>query len=88
MAVIRNKFKFFFQFSSITDNLKKIIALVAYILKYSIAKTYAGKFKLSTVSRVFKIGSNYLSKPVGARKNSVIGADESKQYAIWLKVLR
>ena len=85
---VGNKFKFFFQFSSITDNLKKIIALVAYILKYSIAKTYAGKFKLSTVSRVFKIGSNYLSKPVGARKNSVIGADESKQYAIWLKVLR
>jgi len=37
---------------------------------------YAAKFKLPTVTAVFKIAGNNLSKPIGARVKSVVGADE------------
>lgn len=52
------------------------MARVAYIIRYSIAKVYAAKFKLKTVAAVFKIGGNDLSKPIGIKAKSVIGADE------------
>jgi hypothetical protein len=61
---------------SIADNRRKAIARVAYIIRYSIAKVYAAKFKLKTVSAVFKIGGNDLSKPIGVRLKSVVGADK------------
>lgn len=49
---------------------------MAYIIRYSIAKVSAAKFKLPTVAAVFKIGGNNLGKPIGARAKSVVGADE------------
>ena len=61
---------------SIAGNRRQAIARVAYIIRYSIAKVYAAKFKLKTVAAVFKIGGNDLSKPIGARVESVVGADE------------
>lgn len=62
---------------SIAGNRRAALARVAYILRYSIAKVYAAKFKLKTVASVFKIGGNALNKPIGARAKSVIGADET-----------
>jgi len=62
---------------SIAGNRRQAIARVAYIIRYSIAKMYAAKFKLSRVAAVFKIARNNLSKPLGARVKSVVGADES-----------
>ena len=62
---------------SIAGNRRAAIARVAYIIRYSIAKVYAAKFKLSSVAAVFKIGGNDLSKPIGARGKSVVGADEA-----------
>jgi hypothetical protein len=50
---------------------------VAYIIRYSVAKVFAAKFKLKTVASVFKHGGNSLSKPIGVRQKSVIGADET-----------
>lgn len=47
---------------------------MAYIIRYSIAKVYAAKFKLPTVAAVFKIGGNNLSKPIGNKAKSVVGA--------------
>lgn len=38
---------------------------------------YAAKFKLIRVAAVFKLGGNDLSKPIGARAKSVVGADEA-----------
>lgn len=61
---------------SIAGNRRQAIARVAYIIRYSIAKVYAAKFKLKTVAAVFKIGGNDLSKPIGTRVESVVGADE------------
>ena len=49
---------------------------MAYIIRYSIAKVYAAKFKLPTIAAVFKIAGNNLGKPIGARAKSVVGADE------------
>lgn len=61
---------------SIAGNRKQAIARAAYIVRYSIAKVYAAKFKLKTVSAVFKSGGNDLSKPIGNRAKSVVGGDE------------
>lgn len=61
---------------SIAGNRRQALARVAYIIRYSIAKVYAAKFKLKTVARVLKIGGNDLSKPIGLRAKSVIGVDE------------
>nr|YP_009710751.1 group II intron reverse transcriptase/maturase [Amanita thiersii]QFZ98699.1 group II intron reverse transcriptase/maturase [Amanita thiersii] len=61
---------------SIAGNRKAALARVAYIIRYSIAKVYAAKFKLKTVSAVFKIGGNDLSRPIGVKAKSIVGADE------------
>jgi hypothetical protein len=60
---------------SIAGNRKAAIARVAYIIRYSIAKVYAAKFKLPTVAAVFKAGGNNLGKSIGTRKKSVVGAN-------------
>ena len=61
---------------SIAGNRRQAVARVAFIIRYSIAKVYAAKFKLPSVSAVFKIAGNSLNKPIGARVKSVVGADE------------
>jgi hypothetical protein len=42
-------------------NRRSIMALIAYILRYSVAKVYAAKFKLRIVSKVFRKGGHGLS---------------------------
>jgi group II intron reverse transcriptase/maturase len=64
---------------SIASNRKQAIARMAYILRYSIAKVYAAKFKLPTVASVFKIGGNDLRKPIGNLKKSAIGVTDCKK---------
>lgn len=49
-------------------NRKRVISWLAYVLRYSLAKMYAAKFKLHTVAQVFKRGGNDLSKPLKARE--------------------
>ena len=50
---------------------------MAYILRYSVAKVYAAKFKLQTVAAVFKVGGNNLAQAIGNTRKSAIGATES-----------
>jgi hypothetical protein len=57
---------------SIAGNRRAALARVAYIIRYSIAKVYAAKFKMKTVATVFKIGGNDLSKPIGVKAKSVM----------------
>ena len=64
------------EYWSIAGNRKALVARAAYILRYSIAKVYAAKFKLKTVAAVFKRGGNSLANPLGKRIKSVVGADE------------
>uniref|UniRef100_UPI0023F2B125 reverse transcriptase n=1 Tax=Cyathus jiayuguanensis TaxID=380660 RepID=UPI0023F2B125 len=61
---------------SIAGNRRQAIARTAYIIRYSIAKVYAAKFKKRTVAAIFKIAGNNLSRPIGVRAKSVVGADE------------
>ena len=63
---------------SIASDRKQSVARVAYILRYSIAKVYAAKFKCKTVARVFKIGGNDLSKPIGVTRKSAVGVVDKK----------
>jgi len=51
---------------------------MSYIIRYSIAKVYAAKFKLKTVARVFKVGRNDLSKAIGNTKKSAVGVIDKK----------
>ncbi len=51
--------------------------ILSYIVRSSLAKLYAAKFKLRTSAAVFKIAKNDLSQPIGQRAKSVIGVDES-----------
>lgn len=59
---------------SIAENRNAAIARVAYIIRYSVAKVYAAKFKLKTVAGVFKISGNSLANPIGKTVKSVVGA--------------
>lgn len=67
---------------SIANNRKQATARMAYILRYSIAKVYAAKFKLKTVARVFKIGGNDLMKPIGNTKKSAVGVIDNQKTKI------
>ena len=49
-------------------NRKRVLSWVAYVLRYSLAKMYAAKYKLHTVPRVFQKGGGDLSKPLKARE--------------------
>lgn len=61
---------------SIAGNRKRAVNILSYILRSSLAKLYAAKFRLRTAAAVFKIAKNDLSQPIGQRAKSVIGVDE------------
>jgi group II intron reverse transcriptase/maturase len=61
---------------SIAGNRKRAIARTMYILRASIAKMYAAKFKMKTMAAVFKVGGEDLSKPLGTRAKSIIGVSD------------
>lgn len=62
---------------SIAGNRRQALARTAYIIRYSIAKVFAAKFKLRTVAAVFKIAGNALNKPIGVKCKSVVGSDKN-----------
>ena len=57
----------------IANDRKQAVARVAYILRYSLAKVYAAKFKFPTVAAIFKAGRNDLSRPIGTKRKSAVG---------------
>lgn len=62
----------------IAGDRKRATMRASYILRTSIAKMYASKFKLETVAAVYKIGGEDLRCPIGKRIKSVVGNDEDK----------
>ncbi|GAV62870.1 RVT_1 domain-containing protein/Intron_maturas2 domain-containing protein [Cephalotus follicularis] len=50
------------------DNRKKIVNFCSYILRGSLAKLYAAKYKLRSRAKVYKIGSRNLSRPLKEKK--------------------
>ena len=61
------------------SNRRKITSYVAYIIRYSIAKMYAAKFRLGTVAKIFKVGRNDLSVAIGNTKKSAVGVIDIKE---------
>ena len=66
----------------LASNRRKITAYVAYIIRYSIAKMYAAKFRLGSVAKVFKAGLNDLSQAIGNLKKSAVGVIDKKEIKI------
>ena len=53
------------------DNRKKIVGFCAYVIRSSIAKLYAARYRLKSRAKVYKIGSRDLSRPLReSTKNS------------------
>ncbi|KAJ0954510.1 putative domain X protein [Helianthus annuus] len=50
------------------DNRKKIVNFCSYIIRGSLAKLYAAKYKLRSRAKVFKIGDRTLGRPLKAKK--------------------
>ena len=49
-------------------NRRIVLAWIAYVLRCSLAKMYAAKYKLGTMAQVFKRGGGDLSRPLKARE--------------------
>nr|QIA60846.1 hypothetical protein [Makinoa crispata] len=52
----------------LANSKRQCVTRLSYILRTSLAKTYAAKFKLGTAAKVFAKGGRDLSKPIKARK--------------------
>nr|QIA60425.1 hypothetical protein [Plagiochila subtropica] len=52
----------------LANSKRRCVTRLSYILRTSLAKTYAAKFKLGTAAKVFAKGGKDLSKPIKARK--------------------
>ncbi|CAL9766937.1 unnamed protein product [Musa acuminata subsp. burmannicoides] len=50
------------------DNRKKVVNFCSYIIRGSLAKLYAAKYKLRSRAKVYKIGSRNLSRPLKDKK--------------------
>ncbi|GAA0154235.1 hypothetical protein LIER_37828 [Lithospermum erythrorhizon] len=50
------------------DNRKKVVNFCSYIIRGSLAKLYAAKYKLRSRAKVYKIGARNLSRPLKERK--------------------
>ncbi|KAJ4978191.1 hypothetical protein NE237_008971 [Protea cynaroides] len=50
------------------DNRKKVVNFCSYIIRGSLAKLYAAKYKLRSRAKVYKIGSRNLSRPLKEKK--------------------
>lgn len=51
----------------LAEDLKRSIRYIAYLVRMSMAKMYAAKFRLHSVKKVFKAGGIYLNKPIGKK---------------------
>lgn len=52
----------------LANNKKEGVTRIAYIIRYSLAKTLAAKHKLGTMRQVFKLAGRDLSKPIDSKK--------------------
>ena len=65
-------------------NYRDFMSRINYILRYSTAKLFAAKFRLSSIAKVFAIAGKDLSRPLNPsqmkNKKDVIGQTEEKIY--------
>lgn len=75
MAAVLNGY---YEWFRIAKNRQKAMDLVLYIIRYSIAKTYAAKYKLGSIRKVFSIAGYDLSRPIRVDSRDRLGLDESE----------
>lgn len=63
----------FCKYWALANDRKRAVSRIAFILRYSIAKLYAAKFKIKTVAGVFKRGGKGLDRPLGVKRKSAVG---------------
>lgn len=54
------------------DNRKKVVAFFAYVIRSSLAKLYAARYRLKSRAKVYKIASRDLSSPLRASNKSSV----------------
>lgn len=75
MAAVLNGY---YEWFKIGKNRQKAMDFVLYNIRYSIAKTYAAKYKLGSIRKVFQIAGYDLGKPIRVdSRHKVIGLDEN-----------
>ena len=75
MAAVMNGY---YEWFKIGKNRQKAMDLVLYIIRFSIAKTYAAKYKLGSIRKIFQIAGYDLGKPIRVdSRHKIIGLDDS-----------
>jgi group II intron reverse transcriptase/maturase len=76
-AIIAAVLNEYYEWFKIGKNRQKAMDFVLYILRYSIAKTYAAKYKLGSMRKVFQIAGYELGKPIRVdSRHKILGLDE------------
>lgn len=65
------------QYFRVCDNRRPAVSYFNYLIRYSIAKMFAAKFKLRSLSHVFKIAGKDLGKPLKSKRT--IGSSDDQQ---------
>lgn len=62
----------------LANNRRRFTSRISYILRHSLAKMYAAKYRLHSRAKVFRIAGKYLDKPIKAEegKTPIGGLDE------------
>ncbi len=68
----------------IANNRRQSISRIMYIVRSSIAKMFAAKFKLASQSKVYARAGKDLSRPIKAKRATPVGATDSQAQA-WAK---
>ena len=55
----------------LANNRRRFTHRISYILRHSLAKMYAAKYKLGTRAQVFKRAGKYLDKPIKANEKEI-----------------
>ena len=68
----------YYEWFKIGKNRQKAMDFVLYIIRYCIAKTYAAKYNLGSMRKVFQIAGYDLGKPIRVdSRHKIIGLDEN-----------
>lgn len=62
----------------LANNRRRFVHRISYILRHSVAKMYAAKYKLQTRAKVFSKGGKHLDLPIEAR-NALGGTDQQQR---------
>lgn len=78
LYIMRSILNGYYEWFNLGKNRQKAIEYVYYILRFSAAKTFAAKFHLSSIAKVFKAAGSYLNKPLKRGNRGPLGIVEGQ----------